>query len=84
MHVSSLHYGEQSCTPFYLCIWPPRRYIWESGADGNFAISEDTEGEPLGRGTEIRVYLKVRGDNLNFANAGPLQPHITLLQRGTN
>lgn len=37
----------------------PRRYIWESKADGSFAISEDTEGEPLGRGTQINIYLKV-------------------------
>jgi hypothetical protein len=35
-----------------------RRYIWESKADGNFAVTEDTENEPLGRGTEIRIYLK--------------------------
>jgi len=35
------------------------RYIWESGADGAFAISEDTDGEPLGRGTQINIYLKV-------------------------
>lgn len=34
------------------------RYIWESKADGAFAISEDTENEPLGRGTEIRLHLK--------------------------
>lgn len=34
------------------------RYIWESKADGNFAVTEDTENEPLGRGTEIRIYLK--------------------------
>ena len=36
------------------------RYIWESKADGNFAISEDTEGASLGRGTLINIYLKVR------------------------
>jgi len=35
-----------------------KQYIWESAADGNFAVSEDTEGEPLGRGTEIRIHLK--------------------------
>ncbi len=34
------------------------RYIWESKADGNFAVIEDTENEPLGRGTEIRIHLK--------------------------
>ena len=32
--------------------------VWESKADGNFAISEDTEGEQLGRGTQINIYLK--------------------------
>lgn len=36
-----------------------RQWIWESKADGNFAISEDKEGEPLGRGTLINIYLKV-------------------------
>ncbi|KAL4424759.1 hypothetical protein ABPG77_000799, partial [Micractinium sp. CCAP 211/92] len=35
-----------------------KQYIWESKADGAFAISEDTEGEPLGRGTQINIYLK--------------------------
>lgn len=34
------------------------RYIWESKADGNFAVTEDTENESLGRGTEIRIHLK--------------------------
>ena len=33
------------------------QWIWESKADGAFAISED-EGEPLGRGVEINIYLK--------------------------
>lgn len=36
------------------------RYVWESKADGSFAVSEDTEGEPLGRGTQINIYLKAR------------------------
>jgi heat shock protein beta len=35
-----------------------KQYIWESKADGNFAVIEDTENEPLGRGTEIRIHLK--------------------------
>ena len=37
-----------------------KQYIWESAADGNFAVSEDKENEPLGRGTLIRMHLKVR------------------------
>jgi heat shock protein beta len=35
-----------------------KQWIWESKADGNFAISEDTEGEALDRGTKINIYLK--------------------------
>ncbi|KAG2435339.1 hypothetical protein HXX76_007412 [Chlamydomonas incerta] len=34
------------------------QYIWSSTADGSFAISEDTENEPLGRGTLIKIHLK--------------------------
>ena len=37
-----------------------KQYIWESAADGNFAVSEDTENEPLGRGTLIRMHIKAR------------------------
>ncbi|XP_043712785.1 endoplasmin homolog isoform X1 [Telopea speciosissima] len=35
-----------------------KQYIWESKADGAFAISEDVDNEPLGRGTEIRLHLR--------------------------
>ncbi|KAE8674791.1 Endoplasmin-like protein [Hibiscus syriacus] len=35
-----------------------KQYVWESNADGAFAISEDTWNEPLGRGTEIRLHLR--------------------------
>lgn len=35
-----------------------KQYIWESKADGAFAISEDVWNEPLGRGTEIRLHLR--------------------------
>ena len=34
------------------------RHVWESKADGKFAVSEDTWNEPLGRGTEIRLHLR--------------------------
>ena len=34
------------------------QHLWESGADGKFALSEDTEGAPLGRGTQINLHLK--------------------------
>ena len=37
---------------------PPRRWVWESAADGAFSIAEDTQGEPLGRGTQINIFLK--------------------------
>ena len=34
------------------------QYIWESSAGGTFSIAPDTEGEPIGRGTKIVLYLK--------------------------
>ncbi|XAR64202.1 hypothetical protein NMG60_11024455 [Bertholletia excelsa] len=35
-----------------------KQHVWESKADGSFAISEDTWNEPLGRGTEIKLHLR--------------------------
>jgi heat shock protein beta len=35
-----------------------KQYVWESKADGAFAVSEDTWNEPIGRGTEIRLHLR--------------------------
>ena len=34
------------------------QYVWESSAGGTFSITEDTKGEPIGRGTKIILHLK--------------------------
>lgn len=34
------------------------QYIWESSAGGTFKITQDTDGEPLGRGTKMILHLK--------------------------
>ncbi|KAL4886349.1 Hsp90 protein-domain-containing protein [Aspergillus karnatakaensis] len=34
------------------------QYIWESAAGGTFTLTQDTEGEPLGRGTKMIFHLK--------------------------
>ena len=34
------------------------QYIWESSAGGTFTLVQDTEGEPLGRGSKMILHLK--------------------------
>merc|ERR1711871_1029579 len=34
------------------------QHIWESTADATFSVAEDPRGDTLGRGTEIKLYLK--------------------------
>ena len=34
------------------------QYVWESTAGGSFTIRKDVDGEQLGRGTKITLYLK--------------------------
>src|SRR5271156_5562243 len=34
------------------------QYIWSSSAGGTFTVTRDVDGAPLGRGTEVQLYLK--------------------------
>ena len=42
------------------------QYVWESSAGGTFTLTQDTEGEQLGRGSKIVLHLKdEQADYLN-------------------
>ncbi len=53
-----------------------KQYVWSSKADGSFTIAEDTENEPLERGTLLKIHLKpeaveyaeVRGATLCYSS----------------
>jgi molecular chaperone HtpG len=47
------------------------QYIWESSAGGTFKISEDTEGEQIGRGTKIILHLK--DEQLDYLNESKIK-----------
>ncbi|BFG31781.1 hypothetical protein CerSpe_180550 [Prunus speciosa] len=40
------------------------QYVWESQAGGSFSIRKDVDGEPLGRGIKVTLFLKE--DQLEF------------------
>ncbi|KAB8072851.1 HSP90-domain-containing protein [Aspergillus leporis] len=42
------------------------QYVWESAAGGTFTLTQDTEGEPLGRGSKMILHLK--DEQLDYLN----------------
>lgn len=52
-----------------------KQYVWESGAEQTFVIYEDTDGEPLGRGTKLTLHMKE--DATEFLEESKLKALIT-------
>lgn len=50
------------------------QYIWESSAGGTFKITQDTEGEQLGRGTAITLHLKE--EQMDYLNESKIKEVI--------
>lgn len=47
------------------------QYVWESSAGGTFKITQDTEGEQLGRGTKIILHLK--DEQMDYLNESKIK-----------
>ncbi|ROV93077.1 hypothetical protein VSDG_07327 [Cytospora chrysosperma] len=50
------------------------QYVWESSAGGTFTIVPDTEGEQIGRGTKIILYLK--DEQMDYLNEAKVKEVI--------
>lgn len=52
-----------------------KQYVWESGAEQTFTIFEDTDGEPLERGTKLTLHMK--DDATEYLEESKLKELIT-------
>lgn len=47
------------------------QYVWESSAGGTFTLTQDTEGESLGRGTKMILHLK--DEQMDYLNEAKIK-----------